>query len=145
MTINFYKLMQLRRCMQLYAQTFTNESQMMEVADLYPTWQEKLNSKADATVGEVLSYGLNNDGETQLYQVILNHTPQADWTPDVTTSLYKKVGFTDTGYNIWTQPLGASDAYAIGDIVFYNDQLWQSTVDNNVWQPSVYGWEVFAG
>ena len=31
-----------------------------------------------------------------------------------------------------------------GNVVSFENQLWESTVDNNVWQPGVYGWEVKA-
>jgi len=27
--------------------------------------------------------------------------------------------------------------------VWYENQLWISTVDNNVWAPGVYGWEEY--
>lgn len=27
-----------------------------------------------------------------------------------------------------------------GDTVSYDDKIWVSDVDNNVWQPVVYGW-----
>lgn len=141
--VNINKLLQLRRCLQLYAQTITDESQMMEVADIYPTYKSILDSKKDMTYGLIFSYGVNADGETQLYTVIskTSFTPQEDWTPDTATSLYKKIGFTPTGYNIWTQPLGATDAYTKGDIVSHKDKLWISTYDGaNVWEPGVYGW-----
>jgi len=26
------------------------------------------------------------------------------------------------------------------DIVYFNGKLWVSEVDNNVWQPGVFGW-----
>lgn len=116
------------------------DSEAMEVADLYESWDAKLKSKLTASVGEILKYGVNADGETQLYQVLQEHTPQDDWTPDVSTSLYKKVGFADNDVPIWTQPLGASDAYQMGDVVSFESELWESTVDGNVWKPSVYGW-----
>lgn len=28
-----------------------------------------------------------------------------------------------------------------GDKVTHNGKTWQSTTDNNVWEPGVYGWE----
>lgn len=55
-------------------------------------------------------------------------------------SLYKAVGISHSGYPIWTQPVGATDAYHKGDIVSFDNKLWISEVDNNVWQPGVYGW-----
>jgi hypothetical protein len=68
----------------------------------------------------------------------------AEWTPDINTSLYKKIGMTDDGYPEWVQPLGASDAYNTGDIVSYNGTLYKSTIDGNVWAPNTYpqGWTV---
>lgn len=130
---------QMNRAIQMFTQNLNlPDEQAMEVADLYPEWQEK---KA-YTVDEILKYGENADGETQLYKVLQAHTSQADWTPDTAASLYKKVGFTDSGVSVWTQPLGSTDAYKKGDIVSYNGQLYVSTVDANVWQPGIYGWEL---
>lgn len=130
---------QMNRAIQMFTQNLNlPDEQAMEVADLYPEWQEK---KA-YTVNEILKYGENADGETQLYKVLQAHTSQADWTPDTATSLFKKVGFTDNGVPVWTQPLGATDAYKKGDVVSYNGQLYVSTVDANVWEPGIYGWEL---
>lgn len=42
----------------------------------------------------------------------------------------------------WVQPTGAHDAYQIGDRVTHNDQVWVSTVADNVWEPGVFGWTV---
>lgn len=137
MSDKVYKMKQLRRAMQLFAQTVTEESVMMEMADVYPKWSS--NSKTYKT-GEIVAYGKNSDNETQLYQVLQEHTSQADWTPNTATSLYKAVGFTDSGVAIWTQPLGATDAYMTGDVVEHNGKQWVSDVDNNVWEPGVYGW-----
>ena len=41
----------------------------------------------------------------------------------------------------WVQPIGAQDAYSVGTRVSHNNSHWISTVDNNVWEPGVYGWE----
>ena len=136
-----FKAKQFRRALQLFAASITDESTMMEIADIYPKWNA--NSKSYKT-GDIIAYGVNADGETQLYTVLQDHTSQTNWTPDTATSLYKKVGFTDTGVNIWTQPLGASDAYNTGDIVEHNGQQWVSDVDGNVWEPGVYGWSVIS-
>lgn len=40
----------------------------------------------------------------------------------------------------WVQPTGAHDTYQKGAVVAYQSQLWQSTLDTNVWEPGVYGW-----
>lgn len=132
---------QMNRFVQMSVQSANlTDEQAMQIADLYPDWAAMKAYAAD----EIVKFGVNADGETQLYKVIQAHTSQADWTPDTAASLYKKIGFTDDGVSIWTQPLGATDAYMKGDVVSFENQLWKSTVDNNVWQPGVYGWEVEA-
>lgn len=137
MTDKIMKARQLRRAIQLWAETLTDESTMMEIADIYPAWVAA--SKSYKT-GDIFSYGVNSDGETQLYLVLQKHTSQPEWTPDTAVSLYKKVGFNDSGVPIWTQPLGATDAYQIGDKVEHDGKTWESEVANNVWEPGVYGW-----
>lgn len=130
---------QMNRFVQMSVQSANlTDEKAMEVADLYPEWAVMKAYQEN----EIVKYGVNADGETQLYKVIQAHTSQADWTPDTAASLYKKIGFTDEGVPIWTQPLGVTDAYMRGDVVSFENQIWKSTVDNNVWQPGVYGWEL---
>lgn len=130
---------QFRRALELFAAQVTDESTMMEIADIYPPYEIDKHYK----IGDVFSWGVNADNETQLYMVLQEHTSAEQWKPDEATSLYKKVGITPSGYPIWTQPLGASDAYMKGDIVQHTGSLWKSNVDNNVWEPGVYGWDVY--
>jgi len=40
----------------------------------------------------------------------------------------------------WVQPTGAQDAYSLGDLVAHGGKTWESTVDNNSWEPGMYGW-----
>ena len=128
---------QMHRAIQMLAQSLQLEdSKAMEIADLYEAWA------VDKTypVGHIVKFGVNADKETQLYTVLQEHTSQKEWRPDKTPSLYKAVGFTETGVSIWTQPLGADDAYMKDDIVEHTGKTWISTVDDNVWEPGVYGW-----
>lgn len=89
-----------------------------------------------------LNHAMQTDVPNCQYKCIQAHTSQADWTPDTVPALFKAVGFTDSGVAVWTQPLGATDAYMKGDVVSHNDQIWVSTCDANVWEPGVHGWEV---
>lgn len=43
----------------------------------------------------------------------------------------------------WVQP-DSTNPYMMGDRVLHNGNTWESTVDNNVWEPGVYGWEQVA-
>lgn len=129
--------LQINRALQLTAQSLElSDDKAMELADLYPKWAYPKSYKA----GDIIGYGVNSDNETQLYRVQQDHISQEDWTPDSTESLYKKVGYTDDGISIWTQPQGAHDAYEKDDTVSHNDKLWVSDVDSNIWEPGVYGW-----
>lgn len=143
MSNRIYKAQQMRRALELYVQSITDESVMLEVADVFPTWQEALSKLVKIKSGDVYRYGVNADGEPQLYRALQSHTPQADWTPDTAVSLFKKVGITSTGVPIWTQPLGSTDAYMKGDEVSYNSVIYVSQIDNNVWSPDAYpaGWK----
>lgn len=128
---------QMNRFFQIMTQQMQlDDTTAMEVADLYEPWEIGKSYE----VGRILKYGVNKDNETQLYSVIQAHTSQSDWTPDKSNSLYKAIGFTDSGVSVWTQPLGATDAYMKGDVVSHKDKTWTSDIDNNVWEPGVYGW-----
>lgn len=109
------------------------DEQAAEVMDLYPVWKDGTTYEAGA---RVLYNGI-------LYKVLLPHTSQADWTPDVAPSLFAKVLIPDenTIYP-WEQP-DSTNLYMTGDKVSYNDKIWISTVDNNSWEPGVYGWEEY--
>lgn len=132
-----YVAKQMNRVFQIMAQQMELDDEVaMEIADLYEPWE----IGKSYTVGKILKYGVNVDGETQLYSVLQTHTSQNDWKPDLTPALYKAIGFTSSGVPLWTQPLGSTDAYMKGDVVSYNGSEWVSDVDANVWQPGVYGW-----
>ncbi len=103
----------------------------LQVPNLYPIWKEDVAY----TVGERVLY---ND---ILYKVLQAHTSQADWTPDVAASLFAKVLIPDE--NVipeWEQP-DSTNPYMTGDKVTHNGKTWVSTVDSNVWEPSVFGWD----
>lgn len=131
---------QFFKALQLFAASLEDEK-AMEVAYVYDPWTVGKNY----TVGEFLTYGKNNVGDPQLYKVVLDHTSQADWTPDVATSLYDAIGLDADGYPVWSQPTGAHDAYSKGDVVNYNDKLYESLIDGNIYSPDVYseGWKVY--
>lgn len=108
------------------------DEQALQVDAFYPNWEP---DQAYVT-GDIRRYN------SELYRILQDHTSQTDWTPDVTPSLYKKVGEPDpeTGIEPWVQPTGDIDPYMTGDVVSHNEKVWTSDVDNNVWEPGVYGW-----
>ena len=129
----------IREAMDVAGANLTDEK-ALECVRLYRPW--KVGRVVAA--GEFLTYGFNAVGDPQLYKVIIEHTAQADWTPDTSPSLFTPIGLDDEGYPVWSQPTGAHDAYNKGDIVNYKDTLYKSLIDGNVYSPEAYpaGWEV---
>ena len=130
--------MQVNKLLELLTEKLTDE-EAVQVPDLFEEWQPDKNY----VLGKRLKYGVDENGVTQLYEVAQSHTSQENWDPKSTHSLYKQIGVTDSGYDIWTQPYGSEDAYNVGDIVFHNKILYISVKDNNVWEPGVYGWKEY--
>lgn len=121
------------RQMIVKASTSLTDEDALTAQELFDKWAADVNYVTD----QRLRY---TNGK--LYKVLQNHTSQFDWTPDIAVSLYVEVA--EPGViPVWKQPTGAQDAYMTGDKVHYPDAdgaIWESTVDNNVWQPGVYGW-----
>lgn len=131
---------QMRKAIQLYIAALDEDDALM-VATVYPEWAANVKYKNK----EWVKYGQNTMGDPILYQILSDHTSQAQYPPDVDNTHYKKVGETADGTPKWVQPVGAVDAYDKGDIVDYNGVKYISTIDANVWAPDVYGWEVYTG
>lgn len=74
------------------------------------------------------------------YRCIQPHTSQPDWTPKAAVSLWVRTANPGEEWPEWIQPTGGHDAYAQGAKVSHNGKHWISDVDNNVWEPGVYGW-----
>ena len=111
--------------------TSATDEQAIGAPSVYPEWKESIEYVVDDRV-------LYND---VLYKVITAHTSQADWAPDVAASLFAKVLIPDENViPAWEQP-DSTNPYMTGDKVTHNGKTWVSIVDNNVWEPSVYGWE----
>ena len=133
--------LEMRKALQFFLASLdveTQEQSILEVASVFPEYEI---GKAYKTK-EVFSYGTNAVGDAQLYQVLQDHTSSEEWKPDASTSLYKAIGVTEEGYPEWVQPLGSTDAYMKDDVVSFGNQLWVSTVENNVWKPGEYGWKL---
>ena len=76
-----------------------------------------------------------------LYRVVQAHTSQADWTPDITPSLFVVVSLDE--WPEFVQPTGVHDAYNKGDKVTFEGKHYISLIDGNVYSPTAYpaGWQ----
>lgn len=110
------------------------DDEAVESVELFPAWA------ADIPYGTAVRVRY----EGKLYRCEQAHTSQADWTPPETQALWTEVA-PPGEIPVWRQPTGAQDAYAKGDKVHYPDKdgpVYESTIDANVYEPGVYGWEV---
>ena len=121
------KAKQLRALIEALSASLSDETALTGV-ELFPPWNV---GKSYAT-GDRLQY------EGTLYKCVQGHTSQADWTPPVTPALWTAVSI--DAYPAGVQPTGAHDAYSKGDKVTHSGKHWASDVDNNTWEPGVYGW-----
>ena len=106
----------------------------LEAVELFPTWQ----TDTAYAVGIRVRYG------DKLYKCVQAHTSQTGWEPPNVPALWTEVAKPGE-IPVWKQPTGAQDAYMTGDKVWYPERdttVWESTMDYNVYQPGVYGWEV---
>jgi len=102
----------------------------LDAPEMYPHWREYMT----LAINDRICY------RDKLYRVVQAHTTQAGWEPDIAPALFTEVAKPGEIPD-WKQPTGAQDAYMKGDKVRYDGKVWTSTVDNNVWQPGVYGWD----
>ena len=122
------KLLKLRDMMHKAAVSL-DDSDALDAVELFSAWQTDTWYDAD----ERIRY------EDKLYRCVIAHTSQDSWTPDITPALWTPVSLDE--WPEWVQPSGTQDAYNTGDKVSHNEQHWISTIDANVWEPGVYGWE----
>ena len=123
------KAYQLRALIEKSSASLTDEEALTGV-ELFPHWSDS----ADYVVGDRVSY----DGT--LYKCLTAHTSQSTWTPPDSPSLWVRVDDPSIEWPEWVQPVGSTDAYAMGAKVSHNEKHWISDVDGNVWEPGVYGW-----
>lgn len=119
----------LRGIVEQAAQSLDDAAALQAVC-LHPHW----------AAGQAYAAGYKVQHGGALYKCLQGHTAQADWTPDAAPSLWAKVLIPDeTVVPEWEQP-DSTNPYMIGDRVIHNGKTWVSDIDNNVWEPGVYGW-----
>ena len=118
----------LRKLIEQSATTL-NDADALEGIELFPLWKDD----AEYLVGDRIRY------EDVLYKCVQAHTSQPSWTPNITPALWVIVSIDE--FPEWVQPHGSEDAYRIGDKVSHLDKHWINTLDYNVYEPGVYGWD----
>ena len=102
----------------------------VRMTEFYPAWES----------GQAYTAGYKVQYSGKLWRCLQDHTSQDGWEPDSAPSLWAKVLIPDE--NVvpeWEQP-DSTNPYSAGDKVTHNGKTWVSDIDNNVWEPGVYGW-----
>lgn len=122
--MNIEQARQLRKLLEAQTEAMTDEK-ILE----YPAFVEKWKINTAYTAGKRLEYN------GTIYKVLQDHTSQGEWTPDAAPSLFTKVLIPDPDtIPEWEQP-DSTNGYSTGDKVTHNGTIWESLVDNNVWEP----------
>ena len=113
------------RCLQMFAETLTDE-QALQVPLVFNEFEIGVLYKVGTRI-------LYND---VLYKVLIEHTSQETWAPDVAPSLFAKVlnETLDGSIPQWEQP-DSANGYMKGDKVMFDGKTYESLIDNNVWSP----------
>lgn len=123
---------EVRTAMDNASGVLTDEQALNAVA-IYRPW----DASASYKVGDRVRY---ND---TLYKCLQAHDAQDDWMPSNAPSLWAEVLIPDPEViPDWKQP-ESTNPYMKGNKVKHNEKTWISDVDNNVWEPGVYGWSEY--
>ena len=107
-----------------------DDNTALRMTEFYPEW----------SAGQAYTAGYKLQQGGKLWSCLQAHTSQTGWEPDNAPSLWAKVLIPDeTVVPEWEQP-GSTNPYSAGNKVTHNGKTWVSDVDNNVWEPGVYGW-----
>ena len=110
-----------------------SDADAVRVVALYDEWS-----------GDGVEYKQGDRRRFQGYLVkcLQDHTSQPDWAPNAAPSLWALIlpGQEGSGVEVgvWQQP-GSTNGYSEGDRFVHGGHLWQSDVDDNVWEPGAVG------
>lgn len=120
---------ELVEIIKAFRESSTDEVALQGV-ELFPLWKADIAYEVGARV-------VYND---ILYKCLQAHTSQSTWTPTDAPSLWTKVLIpTPSVIPDWEQP-DSTNPYMKGDKVKHKGKTWECAIDNNVWEPGVYGW-----
>ena len=107
-----------------------DDNTALRMTEFYPEWAADTAYPA----GHKVQHG------GKLWRCLQSHTSQEGWEPENAPSLWAKVLIPNPDViPEWEQP-DSTNPYMAGDKVAHSGKTWESTIDNNVWEPGVYGW-----
>lgn len=118
---------------------FLDDTDALEAVELFPWWKTDTHYEKESE-DDVIRVRDPEDG--LLYKLIPStHDSQDNWMPHMVPAIWRRVDEPTEEWPEWIQPIDAEDAYAEGKKVSHNGHHWINTINNNVWEPGVYGWD----
>lgn len=112
------------------ASAYLEDSDALDGIELFDAWAVGVEYAVD----DRIRYN------EKLYKCLQSHTSQSTWAPTDAPSLWAQVLIPDPEViPEWAQP-ESTNPYMKGDKVKHNGKTWICDIDNNVWEPGVYGW-----
>lgn len=110
-----------------------SDSDRSKLPLLHDEWRVGIECK----INEVYRY------QDFLYRCQQTHMTQVGWEPDITPALFAKLMYRD-GIRIIPEYISTGDTFSKDEIGWWDNILYRSLVDNNIYNPSQYapGWEV---
>lgn len=120
-----------RQLVEKAAEKGLEDTEALQAPELFAQW----SGEAVYEAGQRVRY------EGVLYRCLQGHTAQSGWDPVSAPSLWAKVLIPDeSSIPEWEQP-DSTNPYMKGDKVTHGGMMWISLLDDNIWEPGVYGWE----
>lgn len=121
-----------------------NERILPIIQDLLPYLDDELAQQMldyfpAFTAGTAYELGDRIQYNNMLYRCITAHTADAIWNPEDAPSMWAPLLTIEGVIAEWIQP-DSTNPYMTGDKVTHNGNTWVCNVDNNVWEPGIYGW-----
>lgn len=120
------------------ARVTASDETALDAISLYPYWEKNIGKEITA---DDIAKGLNRyQHKDKLYKVVQPTVFQEHYEPGAEgmASIFVEISLDE--WPDWVQPTGAHDAYAKDAQVTHKEDKWISDVDNNTWEPGVYGW-----
>lgn len=98
------------------------DSEALEAIQLFPQWS---SDEKEYETGDRVRY------ENILYKCLYSHTSNSKNDPSSALDLWEEIILKTNEIIEWD----STNQYQLGDKVMYNEKIWESTVNNNMWPP----------
>lgn len=110
------------------------DQQASLVTDLYPSLKSN---------GELVKAGTRIKWKGEVKKATVDLWDTVESNPDNAPSLWESLDYKE-GYRIIPSTITVTTAFSLGEYGWWNEVLYKSLIDNNVWTPAEYpaGWEI---